>query len=126
MPLITPGLGAYEQSVRSTTADVVTALRELLGAKLVAYLGSVNETRAVRQWAEGERAPSNEVVGRLRLAYQVAGLISEREQPRVVQAWFQGLNPQLDDVSPARLLREADLGEAGPRILSAARSFVAA
>lgn len=126
MPLITPGLSAYEQSVRSTTADVVTALRELLGAKLVAYLGSVNETRAVRQWAEGERAPSNEVVGRLRLAYQVAGLISEREQPRVVQAWFQGLNPQLDDVSPARLLREADLGEAGPRILSAARSFVAA
>ena len=126
MPLITPGLSAYEQSVRSTTADVVTALRELLGAKLVAYLGSVNETRAVRQWAEGERAPSNEVVGRLRLAYQVAGLISEREQPRVVQAWFQGLNPQLDDVSPARLLREADLGEAGPRILSAARYFVAA
>ncbi|NQX17465.1 hypothetical protein [Rathayibacter sp. VKM Ac-2857] len=126
MSLITPGLGAYEQSVRSSTADVVTALRELLGAKLVAYLGSVNETRAVRQWAEGERTPSNEVVSRLRLAYQVAGLISEREQPRVVQAWFQGLNPQLDDVSPARLVREAELGEAGPRILAAARSFVAA
>ena len=30
----------------------MTALRELLDAKLVAYLGRVKETRAVRQWAD--------------------------------------------------------------------------
>jgi hypothetical protein len=124
MPPVIPGLGAYEKSVRPSTADLVAALRDVLGAKLVAYLGSVDETRVVRQWAEGGRAPSNEVVSRLMLAYQVASLISAREQPRVVQAWFQGVNPQLDDVSPARLVREAELGEAGPRILAAARSFV--
>jgi len=34
--------------------------------------------------------------------------------PTVVQAWFQGLNPQLEDRSPARLLREGDLDEVGP------------
>jgi hypothetical protein len=124
MVIATPGLGAYEQSVRSSVADVVGALRELLGAKLVAYLGAVNETRAVRQWADGERTPSSDVVARLRLAYQVAGTLAEHEQAQVVQAWFQGLNPQLDDVSPARLLREADLDVIGSRILSAARSFV--
>jgi len=91
----------------------------------VAYLGSVDETRVVRQWAEGERVPSSDIVARLRLVYKVAGMLSEREQPRLVQAWFQGMNSQLDDVSPARLVREAVLGEAGPRILAAARSFVA-
>ena len=125
MPPPTPCLGADEQSVRSSTADVVTAFRDVLGAKLVAYLGSVDETRVVRQWAEGERVPSSDIVARLRLVYKVAGMLSEREQPRLVQAWFQGMNSQLDDVSPARLVREAVLGEAGPRILAAARSFVA-
>jgi hypothetical protein len=41
----------------------------------------------------------------------------------VVQAWFQGLNPHLDDRSPARLLREGDLAEVGPMVLAAARAF---
>jgi hypothetical protein len=63
---------------------------------------------------------------RLRLAFHAAGILAEREQPRVVQAWFTGLNPQLDDASPARLIRESpDLDDTGARILAAARSFVA-
>jgi hypothetical protein len=41
----------------------------------------------------------------------------------VAQAWFQGLNPQLEDRSPARLLREGDLDDVGPQILAAARAF---
>jgi hypothetical protein len=55
-----------------------------------------------------------------------AGILAEREHPRVVQAWFTGLNPQLEDASPARLIRDSpDLDEVGARILAAARSFVA-
>lgn len=60
---------------------------------------------------------------RLRVAYQAAALIPERDAPEVVQAWFQGLNPQLDDRSPARLLREGDLDEVGPAVLGAARAL---
>lgn len=60
---------------------------------------------------------------RLRLAYQVAGLLSAREPAGVVQAWFQGLNPQLGDRAPARVLGEDDLELAGPLVLAAARSF---
>jgi hypothetical protein len=126
MPITTPGLGAYETAMRASDADLVGGLRELLGAKLVAYLGSVRETRAVRQWAEGERVPSATTITRLRLAFHAAGILAEREQPRVVQAWFTGLNPQLDDASPARLIRESpDLDDSGARILAAARAFVA-
>ena len=101
-------------------------LREILGAKLVAYLGSVKETRAVRQWADGERKPSAEVVQRLREAYHVAALLHQRDAAPVVQAWFMGMNPQLDDVPPARLLREGRLEDAGPAVLAAARAFAAA
>jgi hypothetical protein len=102
----------------------VSELRDLLGAKLVAYLGGVKETRAVRQWAEGTREVSgSEDLRRLRLAYQAAKLISARDTPAVVQAWFQGLNPVLEDRSPVRVLREGDLDEVGPRVLAAARQF---
>ncbi|MEE9278583.1 MAG: hypothetical protein V3V67_00270 [Myxococcota bacterium] len=59
-----------------------------------------------------------------RLALQVAWLIAQRDNASVARAWFQGLNPQLDDRSAARLLREGDLNEVGPQILSAARAFV--
>ena len=120
-----PGLRAYEISIRLDVAELVGQLRELLGAQLVAYLGSVTETRAVRQWAEGTRKPPAEAIRRLRLAYQVAGLLIERDQPRVVQAWFQGMNPQLEDTAPARLIREGNPDEVGPRVLDAARSFAA-
>ena len=36
-----PDLDAYNASLTMTTAELVTALRELLGTKLVAYLGKV-------------------------------------------------------------------------------------
>lgn len=118
-------LRAYEDSLRFSTAELVTQLRDALGARLVAYLGSVTETRAVRQWAEGARRPSTEVVQRLRVAYQITALLRQRDSAEVVQAWFQGMNPQLDDVAPARLLREGDLDTVGPRVLAAARAFAA-
>lgn len=72
-------LQAYEESMRLSSADLVGRLRESLRAKLVAYLGSVTETRAVRQWAEGTRAPSNEVVNRLRTAYQTTALLRQKD-----------------------------------------------
>ncbi|WP_104131454.1 hypothetical protein [Cryobacterium sp. M91] len=126
MSLTPSGLRAYEISIRSEIAELVGQLREILGAQLVAYLGSVSETRAVRQWAEGTRKPPAEAIRRLRLAYQVAGLLAERDHPRVVQAWFQGMNPRLEDIAPARLIREGNPDEVGPRVLAAARAFGAA
>jgi hypothetical protein len=110
--------------MRAEFPAVVSALSELLGRKLVAYLGSVKETRAVNQWAEDERAPSDEVQQRLRLALQIALMIEAADGRRVAQAWFQGLNPQLDDRSPARVLREGTLDEAGSAVLGAARAFL--
>ena len=81
----------------------------------------------MRQWADADdaRTPSTEVVNRLRMAYRVAALLREKDSAAVVQTWFQGMNPRLDDVAPARLLREGDLEQAGPEVLAAARAFAA-
>jgi hypothetical protein len=43
----------------------------------------------------------------------------------VVQAWFTGLNPELGDRVPVRLMREEDVATVGPQILGAARAFLA-
>jgi hypothetical protein len=115
---------AHVRATRAAFDQVATSLRELLGAKLTAYLGSVGETRAVNQWAGGEREPSEAVQLRLRLALQVALMIAGADGAGVARAWFQGMNPQLDDRSPARLLREGDLDEVGPEVLRAARAFL--
>lgn len=121
-----PDLAAYNEAVAMTSAELVTALRDLLGAKLVAYLGGVKETRAVRQWADGTRKIGNaRDVERLRLAYRAARMVNVKDSTSVVQAWFQGLNPFLDDASPARLLRDGDIDADGPRVIAAARQFAA-
>lgn len=117
-------LQAYVESVRPPFGHVVKRIRDLLGPKLVAYIGGVTETRAVNMWVDGVQPKSPDVEDRVRLAAQLAGLIALHDNGAVAQAWFQGLNPQLGDRSPARLLREGDVHDIGPKLLAAARAFV--
>lgn len=124
-PVARPDYEAHARATRSSFAEVAHEARDILGARLCAYLGSVKETRAVHQWAGGTRKPSAEVQRRLRVALQAAAPIAAADSAAVAQAWFQGLNPQLDDRSPLRLLREGDLDEVGPEVIGAARAFLA-
>ena len=110
--------------MRAPFAEVARDVRELLGARLAAYVGGVRETRAVREWAEGTREPSEPVKQRFRVALQVGLMLEQSDGREITQAWFQGLNPQLDDRSPARLLRDGELEETGPLVLAAARAFL--
>jgi hypothetical protein len=62
---------------------------------------------------------------RLRFAFRVVKTLGNHDRPSVVQAWLTGLNPELKDRVPIRLLREGDLEKVGPEILGAARAFLA-
>jgi len=120
-----PDLAAFDHATRTPFAFVAKELIDILGAKLVAYIAGVRETRAVQQYAHGGRSPRHPgIEPRLRLALRVAKMIGERDSNEIAQAWFMGLNPQLNDRSPARLLREGELDEIGPEIIAAARAFV--
>lgn len=46
-----PDLAADQAAARMSQPELVTALRELLGAQLVAYLGIAEQTRAARLFA---------------------------------------------------------------------------
>jgi hypothetical protein len=64
---------------------------------------------SLRQGYKSNRAlddgsePYKGVEERLRFAYRLAKMMSDHERPRVVQAWFTGLNPELGDRVPVRL-----------------------
>lgn len=103
--------------------SLVQALCDLLGLRLVAQIGAVKETRAVRQWIAHERSPSAPTVKRLRDTYQIARLLAESCTPEVILAWFDAMNPLLGDSSPARLLRDGEGDENALRVLAAARNF---
>jgi hypothetical protein len=104
-------------------AVLVSRLRKLLGAKLVAYLGGAEGTRTVQGWAAGEGAPTEAAVARLRAADRAAAMIAGLDAPAVVQAWFQGANPLLADRTPASVLVEDPVAESGGAVLATAWAF---
>jgi hypothetical protein len=44
--------------------------------------------------------------------------------PAVVQAWLTGVNPELGDRVPLRLMRNVEIDAVAPAILHAARAYL--
>ena len=122
--LLRPDLLAHREALRLPASKEVERLVEIVGRKLTAYIGGVNDARAVDRWIAGG-AIYGEAESRLRFAFQVARAISELDSPAVVQAWLTGVNPELEDRVPLRLMRENEIDAVAPAILSAARAFLA-
>lgn len=119
-----PDLRAHREAMSLPLPELVRGLTKMLGKKLTAYIAGVKDVRAIDRWISGSE-PYKGADQRLRLAYHVAKVLSDYEGNRVVQAWFTGLNPELDDRVPIRLLREEDPQVVGPQILGAVRAFLA-
>ena len=117
-------LFAHREALRLPASKLVEKLVEIVGRRLTAYIGGVKDTRAVDRWIDG-----GEIYGgaesRLRFAFQVVRTLSEYDSPAVVQAWLTGVNPELGDRVPVRLMCENDIDGVAPAILSAARAFLA-
>jgi hypothetical protein len=119
-----PDLLAYREATTLEFPKLVTELTGIVGKKLTAYIASMKDARAVDRWMAGSESYKG-VEERLRLAYRLAKMIGDHEGPRVVQAWLTGLNPDLNDRVPIRLLREGNVETVGPELLGAARAFLA-
>lgn len=118
-----PDLAAHKNALGDFT-KIVAELQGLLGRKTVAYIAGVRDARALDRWMDGKPS-EGDTESRLRLTYQIATMLVAHEQPAVVQAWFFGLNPVLDDRSPATMLREGTLNAEGREVLAAAREYAA-
>lgn len=118
-----PGLRAHEDSVRLPFPELVSRLRDLLGVRLIAYIGGVKAARSVSSWAEGTGTPGEVDQERLRHAFHAAALLRERYDTTTVQSWFKGMNPALGDDAPAHVLREADPMSGAKEVIAVAKSF---
>jgi hypothetical protein len=121
-----PDLAIYEAILRMEPHEIVGGLVGILGKKITAYLAGVKDTRTVDAWLEPGRAADESRrldFARLRIALRVAMLLATQESTSVVQAWFGGLNPQLSDRNPSRLLRDGKAADQ-EAVLNAARAFV--
>jgi hypothetical protein len=100
---------------------IAEQLSRILTPKLTAIVCDFRDPKALARYISSEQTPRPELEQRLRFVYQVAAtLIAGGLPPEGVQAWFTGLNPDLDDHSPAEVLRSSD-EEARRNVLSAAR-----
>jgi hypothetical protein len=118
-----PDLFAHREALRLPASKVVEKLVDIIGRKLTAYIGGVKDARAVDRWIAGG-AVYGDAETRLRFAFQVARTLSEHDSPAVVQAWLTGVNPELGDRVPLRLMRDNEIDSVAPAILSAVRTYL--
>jgi hypothetical protein len=118
-----PDLAAHRRAVQAPFSEIVAEVAAILGKKLTAYIGGVKDTRVIERWMQGGVDPYRDADQRIRLAFQIAKTLNEHDSARVVQAWFTGLNPELQDRTPIRLLREENVEKVGPELLNAMRAF---
>jgi hypothetical protein len=111
---------AHRTVVETSTSGTTAYVLEVLGQKLAAHMLNV-DPKTLRRWAAGESDPRGEAEGRLRDLHMILRLLNRNESPQTVRAWFVGLNPQLNDLSPAEAVRGGRLRE----VLTAAKSFLA-
>jgi len=109
---------AHDQAV--DLKDIIAFLNEHLGPRLLALTVGVDHKTVGRWLTDEKRAPRFETETRLRAAYQVFCFIQQVEASATVRAWFMGMNPQLDDKSPAEAIRDGDARD----VMAAARAFV--
>jgi hypothetical protein len=122
--LARPGLEAHREAVSLPFPRLVSRLVGLVGRKLTAYVAGAKDVRTVDGWIHGSSS-YRDVEPRLRLTFQVARTLSDHDSQKIVQAWLTGVNPELGDRVPLRLLREGDLNVIGPEVMAAVRAFIA-
>jgi hypothetical protein len=111
---------AHQKAVVSETKDIARYLQEALGQKLVACMAGVADPERVGRWAQGTQVPRQDAERLLRAAFQTFHLLLAEDSAHVVRAGLIGMNPQLNDDSPAEAIRDGRMKEA----LAAAKAFV--
>ena len=111
----------------SPFANKVTELVECLGSALVAFTLDA-DVSTVSRWSRGASVPKTlEVERRIENFYRVFRFVLKDESSaperstHEVRAWLMGINPHLDDTSPAEAIRDGDYRA----VMAAARAYAA-
>lgn len=115
---------AHRKSVSADLQTMASTLVEVLGRPITAYMVHVRNVKTISRWANGEVASVRDRYSEERLlaTYQVVMLLREyQEHPETIRSFMMGMNPVLNDESPAHAIREGNFKGA----LDAAKVHVA-
>jgi len=107
---------AFRQDFKKENRDAIEERRARAADQSRLPLGDAARMKGGELYGDAEQ--------RLRFAFQLVRMLAEREDPTVIQSWLTGLNPELGDRVPLRLMRENDLETVAPEIMGAARAFL--
>lgn len=108
------------RSAEPDIAEVVRALLDALGERILTVTAGVEDAELVLDWATGKQTPPPVVEQRLRAALAIVQLLAEADDPVTIRSWWIGMNPDLGERAPALVLREQP-----DHVLAAARAFLA-
>ena len=97
---------AHSQASRNSVPDIAAYVQSVLGPSLTTVTLGIRDVKAVGQWAKGLRQPRPAQEHLLREIFQVVNYLAAVEKNDVIRAWFAGMNPDLDDRSPALTMRD--------------------
>lgn len=110
---------AHSRATELSTEDIVSELLGVLGKHLLAHIVK-KDVKSLARWASGEHHPKEREERILRNTYQIFATLDHVESSHTIRAWFMGMNPQLNDESPAEALAEERFRD----VATAARAFV--
>ena len=118
------GVNGYMVDKKTAEAHKLTSVDQLKDPKIAALFDTNRSGKATLincdpGWSCGDVVDFQ--IGK----FQVVRTLIDHDPPRIVQAWLTGVNPELGDRIPLRLLREGDLNIVGPEVMAAARAFIA-
>ena len=119
-----PHLEAHRESLMLPLPDLLRTLTSKVGKKLTAFVASVDDANTIEKWMAGEPS-SSDAERRLRFTYQIVMTLTITDSSAAAQAWLMGVNPELGDRVPLRMLREGNLDQIAGNIVGAARAFAA-
>ncbi len=105
-------INASRKSAHETPInEVVRALNDGLGAKMLAAMTQVDSEEIVAGWINGEDlGPDAEA--RLRGIYEVFLILTSRDSVHTTRMWFVGTNPNLNYTAPALVIRDGRVNDA--------------
>lgn len=89
---------------KPTVPEMAAFLQELFGQQLTALMIERADPTDIGRWARGEANPDPAPARHLRNAFRIARRLRDIESASAVQAWFVGMNPDLNDQAPAAVI----------------------
>lgn len=113
----------HRKAIKTDLQTMASTLVDVLGRVLVAGIVGVRNPKTVSRWAKGDVTSVRDRYSEERLLalYQVVNFMQEYEGNDTIRQFMIGMNPTLDDSSPAMTVRQGDYEDA----MDAAKALVA-